>query len=99
MLAEELKLGKIESHPYLKHPVGVFSVPYDKNGKYDPTCKMTLDFREGAEIRVGNPEASNYGAKGVFIKPSKEDRDDTSYCVNLEEKGRFVSRLLGGKLN
>lgn len=45
MVAEQLGLGNIESHPFAKPPEGMWEIPYNKDGEYDPNCKMTLDLR------------------------------------------------------
>jgi len=68
----------------------VFSIPYNENGEFDPSCLMTWDLRQGAPIIIPVKGAMNYQCKGKM--GGKRNGD---YCVVIYEAEGPVSRLLG----
>jgi hypothetical protein len=68
----------------------VYYIPYSVTGAKNDHCRMKLDLRDDAEIKIIAPGAMNEGSVGVI-----KGKRDGNYCVHLEEKGKFVSRLLG----
>ena len=71
-------------------PGDVYTIPYDEKGKKDSSCKMTLDLRDGAEIKIIAPGSMNEGSLGEI-----RGKRDGNYSVHLNEKGKLLSRLMG----
>lgn len=91
ILAGKLGLGEIKPQP-LQIPAGdVYKVPYNTEGKYDKSCSMVWDLRDGAPIWIAEPNASNFGVPGKILGK----RPDGHYKVLLNEQGVPVVRLMG----
>jgi len=65
-----------------------FIIPYNKEGRYDPSCQMIWDLRDHQEIYIQNPEASNYKQKGEIFKKDKEN----NYVVHVGRSGYRLGR-------
>lgn len=72
LVAKELELGEIKA---LRAPIyqgDVYEVPYNDQGLLDHTVRMIWDLREGADVFIAYPKASNYGVKGKVDKKRGE---------------------------
>src|SRR3990167_5613201 len=49
-----------------------FVVPYNRQGAYDPTCKMIWNLNPGEPVICLNPNASNYKAEGEVVGIRKD---------------------------
>jgi len=89
MLLEKLNITVNYTKPSI--PDGdVYEIPYDEKGKKNEFCKMTLDLRNEAEIKIAAPGAMNEGRLGKI-----RGKRDGDYSVCIEEKLEIVYRILG----
>jgi len=89
ILGELLGLGEIKPIPAVVPGGDVYLVPYNSEGKYDPTCSMTLDLRNDTPVVIST-EGVNFGVTGKIV-----GKRDDNYTVLLEESDGPKWRLLG----
>jgi hypothetical protein len=92
ILATKLGLTDIKSLPPTLPPGDLFMIPYDVNGKYDPSCSMAWDLRPEAPVWICQPGAANFGVKGKILGK----KADGCYRVYLEEPRGPLVKLMGG---
>jgi len=76
MLLNKLQLTVIPRDPQVPKTTR-FIIPYNKEGLYDPSCKMVWNLDNNQKIKVTNPHAMNFNETGII---ERRNRDDHFLC-------------------